>query len=104
MALSTQLSICRFLLTKLILDEVLDLTTIRQIRKALEKPPADLHRAFESSLERINSQPKAKRSLAHRLLGWVTYAKRRLKMEEILQAFAVEEDSDDIHKENLPSP
>lgn len=99
-----KLNICRFLLAKLMLDQLLDLTTVRQIRKALETQPSGLDQAFESSLKRIDSQSNAKRTLARRLMGWITYAKRRLRMEEILCAFAVEEDSDDIHNENFLNP
>lgn len=85
-------------------DQLLDFTTVRQIRKALETQPSGLDEAFESSLKRIDSHPKPKRMLARRLVGWITYAKRRLKLDEILYAFAVEEDSEVIHQESLPNP
>ncbi|KAL2007477.1 hypothetical protein VTN00DRAFT_8915 [Thermoascus crustaceus] len=93
-----------FLLAKLMVDQLLDFTTVRQIRKARETQPSGLDEAFESSLKRIDSQPKPKRMLARRLVGLITYAKRRLKLDGILYAFAVEEDGEDIHQENLPNP
>lgn len=93
-----------FLLTKLVVDELLELTTIRQMRKALESVPSKLDQAFESSLQRIDAQPKAKRQLAHRLIGWIISAERRMKMEEILHAFAVEEGTNEIDPENVANP
>lgn len=93
-----------FLLAKLMLDQLLELTTIRQIREALELQPPGLDQAFQSSLNRINAQSPAKRTLARRLLNWVIYTKRRLRVDEVVCAFAVEEESDKIHSESFLSP
>ena len=93
----------RFLLVKLILDHILELTTLRQVQNALELQPFSLHQAFEASLDRIDAQPPAKRKLARRLLSWITFAKRSLRIEEVVCAFAVEEDMAQIQSENLVS-
>jgi hypothetical protein len=91
-----------FLLARLTLDELLDLTTVSQMRKALKKDVVGLQQAFESTLQRIDGQSKARSLLARRLISWILYAKRRLKMEEILTAFAIDEEGLDY--ENMPAP
>ncbi|OQE43227.1 hypothetical protein PENCOP_c003G01261 [Penicillium coprophilum] len=93
-----------FLHTKLILDELLDLTTVRHMQKALEKESTGLNEVYKSTLERIDMQPRARRELARRFIGWVVFAKRRLKIDEVIHAFAVEEDEDCIEEDNFVSP
>ncbi|KAF7525648.1 hypothetical protein PCG10_004639 [Penicillium crustosum] len=93
-----------FLHTKLILDEILDLTTVRHMQKALEKQSTRLNQVYQSTLQRIDMQPMARRELARRFIGWVVFAKRRLKIDEVIHAFAVEEDEDYIEEDNFVSP
>ncbi|KAJ5448697.1 hypothetical protein N7445_003518 [Penicillium cf. griseofulvum] len=93
----------KFLHTKLILDEILDLTTVRQMQKALEKKSTGLDQVYQSTLQRIDMQPRAKRELARRFIGWVVFAKRRLKVDEVIHAFAVEDDEDYIEEDNFVS-
>ncbi|KAJ5823599.1 hypothetical protein N7447_005939 [Penicillium robsamsonii] len=93
-----------FLHTKLILDELLDLTTVRHMQKALEKQSTGLNQVYQSTLERIDMQPRARRELARRFIGWVVFAKRRLKIDEVIHAFAVEEDEDYIEEDNFVNP
>ncbi|KAE8319565.1 ankyrin repeat-containing domain protein [Aspergillus transmontanensis] len=89
-----------FLHVKLILDELMDLTTIRQMRKALAKESKGLEQAYTSIVQRIDIQPKAKRALARRFIGWIAFAKRRFKLNEVIHAFAVEKDEEEIHDDN----
>ncbi|KAB2576395.1 putative ankyrin repeat protein [Lasiodiplodia theobromae] len=93
-----------FLLAKLFLDQLLELSTLRKIRKTVKSLPESVKEAFQTSLERIDAQPKDRRGLAHRLIRWITHSHRRLKANEIMHAFAVEEDEmgDDIDEENCP--
>ncbi|KAI9924282.1 hypothetical protein MW887_007232 [Aspergillus wentii] len=49
-----------------------------------------------------NLQSEARSSLARRLISWILYAKRRLKMEEIRAAFALDEEG--LDHENTPAP
>ncbi|KAJ5709645.1 hypothetical protein N7493_009936 [Penicillium malachiteum] len=72
-----------FLLTQLTLDEVLALTTVGQIKKALKKEALGLQQAFELTLQRIYEQSKARSFLARRLIRWILYAKRRLSIPKI---------------------
>lgn len=92
----------RFLLSRLLLDELLDLVTIHQIRKALQRPPQGLQQALEATIQRIDAQPSARKILARRLLGWIMVAERRLKLDEVVTAFAVEE-GEELWPDNMPS-
>ncbi|KAL1641063.1 hypothetical protein SLS58_006335 [Diplodia intermedia] len=93
-----------FLLAKLFLDQLLELSTLKKIRKTVKSLPVTVSEAFQTSLERIEAQPKDKRELAHRLIRWITHSHRRLKAAEVMHAFAVDEDEDEdeIDPENCP--
>lgn len=71
------------------------------MRNALKKEPVGLQQMFESTLQRIDGQSKARSSLARRLISWILYAKRRLSIEEVLTAFAINEEGLDY--DNMPS-
>src|SRR6187549_3538341 len=70
------------------------------MRKVAETFPDSLEAAYDATLKRIDAQPKAKRALARRLLAWTTRSMRRLRIEEVIEAFAVEEDADEIAEDN----
>ncbi|KAL9109444.1 MAG: hypothetical protein Q9227_005952 [Pyrenula ochraceoflavens] len=90
-----------FLLVRLIMDQLLQLPTIKHMRKALATLPTDLDIAYESSLKRIDAQPQAMCDMAHRLIRWIIYAERPLQSEEIVHAFAIEPGDDEIDDEGL---
>ena len=71
------------------------------MRNYLHSLPTTYEQLFQSSLERIQTQPSAQHSLARRAIGWIVNAKRPLKAEELLHAFAVEDDSEDVDNENF---
>ena len=86
------------------MDHLSELTTLKEMRKALQSYPAHLDQAFESSLERINAQSKSHSSLAYRVIGWITCAERRLSMSELIHGLAIEEGINIIDDENLLAP
>ena len=86
------------------MNHLLELTTAKEMRKALQSYPAHLDQAFESSLERINSQSKSHSSLAHRVIGWIISAERKLLMSELIHGLGMEERIDFIDDENLLAP
>ena len=86
------------------MDHLLELATLKEMRKALQSYPAHLDQAFESSLERIDAQSKSHSSLAYRVMGWITSAERRLSMAELIHGLATEEGIDVIDNENLLAP
>lgn len=85
------------------MDQLLNLTTIKRMRRSLESLPIGLHEAYKSSLDRIMIQHPSRAALALRVIGWATHAERPLSIDEILHAFALEEDCDEFDEENLTS-
>ncbi|KAK1990313.1 hypothetical protein LX36DRAFT_417115 [Colletotrichum falcatum] len=92
-----------FLLARLLVDHLVDLSTVKEMRKALQVYPTHLDQAFESSLERINAQSKSHTTLAHRVMGWIVSAERQLQISELTHGLAAEEGVDTIDEENLVS-
>lgn len=64
-------------------------TDIKSLRKALGVLPEELERTYEEALERIQGQPVDESKLAMRVLSWIVYAIRPLKVGEIQHAIAV---------------
>lgn len=64
-------------------------TTLKQVRRALDKLPEELDQTYEEAMERIQKQHKDRSKLALRLLTWITYALRPLTIDEIQHALAV---------------
>ncbi|RXW25651.1 hypothetical protein EST38_g225 [Candolleomyces aberdarensis] len=92
-----------FLLARLIMDRLLELTTVKEMRRFLEHMPSTVHDGYRSSLERIFALPQSRSSLALRVIGWITHAERRLQVTEVLHAFAFEEGSAEVDEDNIPS-
>ena len=83
------------------MKHLLGLTSIKQIRQALKSMPSNLAEAYKSSFGRILEQSPSRANLAMRIIGWITFAGRRLRVEELRHALAVEEDTSEIDEENL---
>lgn len=77
------------------------MTTVGQMRKALKTLPSTLADAFKSSLERIETQSVPRRTLARRLISWITHSERLLKSAEIMYALAYEDNSDEMDEDDL---
>ncbi|KAJ2931455.1 hypothetical protein H1R20_g5590, partial [Candolleomyces eurysporus] len=92
-----------FLLARLIMDRLLELTTVKEMRRFLEHMPSTVHDGYQSSLDRILALPTSRSSLALRIIGWITHAERRLQVTEVLHAFAFEEGSAEVDEDNIPS-
>lgn len=83
------------------MKHLLGLTSIKQMRQALNSMPSNLAGAYESTLKRILEQSPSRAGLAMKAIGWITHAERRLKVEELRHALAVEEHTSKIDEENL---
>ena len=94
---------CSFLLTKILIHHLLSLATVKEMRQALRAHPTHLDEAYESSIRRIDDQSASHRKLAHRVMGWLVSAQRKLLVSELLHGLATEDDSDVIDKESLPA-
>ncbi|KAL5113799.1 hypothetical protein ACEQ8H_008335 [Pleosporales sp. CAS-2024a] len=94
-----------FLLARLYVDSISELTTIRKVKAALNslsKGEAALSDAYNGALERIESQPASHVDLAKSTLAWITFAKRPLTTAEIRCALAIEPGDEELDPENKP--
>ncbi|CAH0042647.1 unnamed protein product [Clonostachys rhizophaga] len=92
-----------FLLGQVLVNELVQLNTVKEMRRALKSSPAHLDQAFEATLKRIDSQSKSRISLAHRVLGWISCADRNLTVSELLHGLVTEDGEEEIDIENLVS-
>ncbi|KAI9711784.1 MAG: hypothetical protein M1820_001929 [Bogoriella megaspora] len=90
-----------FLLARLLVDQLTDLTTIKEMRAAVRSFPSKLEEAFQSTVTRIDSQSKSRSDLAHRAIGWITHSERRLNMVELIHGLAVTENDEEVDEENF---
>lgn len=93
-----------FLLAKLALDNLGHITTVRSVRDFLLRLPQNLRSAHQTTFERIQAAPAAKRNLALKALAWTLFVKRPLKIMELLHALALEQNDSEIGIENIDSP
>jgi hypothetical protein len=86
------------------LDSLIDKTTPRAIRRALEKLPKGsdaLDQAYQEVMKRIQGQEAGFHELAKRVLSWVTCARRPLSTLELRHALAVEVKNSEFGEDNL---
>ncbi|KAF2468410.1 uncharacterized protein BDR25DRAFT_265562, partial [Lindgomyces ingoldianus] len=94
-----------FLLAQLHLDSLIDKTTPKAIRIALQNLPKGsgaLDCAYQEAMERVESQKPGFHKLAKQVLSWITCAKRPLTTLEVQHALAVEIGASELDEENLP--
>ena len=85
---------------------ILEMPTKSQRREALVKLPIDLYDSFQGIITRIQGRPNASAELGMRILMWLHFAYRPLKLVELQHALAVrnghlEFDSDNIVSQKL---
>ncbi|KAF5323106.1 hypothetical protein D9611_009269 [Ephemerocybe angulata] len=66
--------------------------------------PSTVHDGYTSSLDRILALPPSRSAVALRTIGWIVRAERRLRISEVLHAFAYEANTNDIDDDNILSP
>src|SRR5579859_308552 len=84
----------RFLLAKVQLDEIAREKGARHIADAMQNLSQSPSAAYNKLMHRIDQMGPASRSTAFRLLSFVLYARRPLKMDEIISALDPEVDGD----------
>ena len=77
-------------------------TTKKQVKQKLKKMPSNLNDSYASSLGRVNQQPDDFRTLAYRILLWLSRARRPLSRQELSQAVAVEIGDVCLDEDNIP--
>ena len=83
------------------IQAILDQTTKSEVRKCLKTLPLKLDDNFSDILKRIKAQPPSERDLAHRVLMWISHAKRPLKIDELLHGLAVRSGEFSFDEDNL---
>ncbi|MBE3044650.1 hypothetical protein IMZ48_19235, partial [Candidatus Bathyarchaeota archaeon] len=104
----------RFLLAQLHVDSLKDKTSVTEVRTALEQLQRQrqgallgedkqdvLSLAYDQAMERIEYQMRGLRTLATRVLSWITCAKRPLTATELRHALAVKEGDRELDECNL---
>ena len=95
----------RFLAARLHLESLTSKTNRRAVKKALHELPTTLYGNYDDAMERIKQQPT--KELALRVLLWIVYAARPLRLGELQHAIAIDElEADDrsISEESLTPP
>ena len=95
----------RFLAARLHLESLTSKTNRRAVKKALHELPTTLYGNYDDAMERIKQQPTEE--LALRVLLWIVYAARPLRLEELQHAIAIDElepDDRSISEESLTPP
>ena len=83
---------------------VLEMPTRSKRREALGILPTDLHDSFQRIITRIRQCPRAGQAeLGMRVLMWLHFSYRKLKLEELQHALAVEESHTEFDVGNIPS-
>ena len=75
--------------------------TRRAVREALEDLPKGLNETYDEAMERIHSQDEDDVQLALKLLSWISYFRRPLKVRELQHTLAVEPDDKAIDQRAL---
>ena len=83
---SNELTRNRFILTRLLMDFLQRQTSCGKIKEALEDLPEGEEGFYSKSLNRIIEQGDSGPGFA--LISWILFAKRRLGIEELLDAVA----------------
>ncbi|RPA93341.1 hypothetical protein L873DRAFT_1705910, partial [Choiromyces venosus 120613-1] len=94
-----------FLLVSLIVDAILDQTTLHLRKQTFLKMTKGLglHDAYTTTLDRIQQQKGSKAKLGLETLMWISRSERLLKEQELCHALAVEVGTIDLSVENVPS-
>ncbi|KAI0885923.1 uncharacterized protein GGS22DRAFT_188212 [Annulohypoxylon maeteangense] len=93
-----------FLMARLYLDTLINKTTRRKIKNALETLPEGLDSIYEELMVRIELQnPRDHADLAIKVLGWIFYAARPLTVIEVQHALAIEQGDNYLDQDGIPS-
>ncbi|KAL1984356.1 hypothetical protein VTN96DRAFT_9217 [Rasamsonia emersonii] len=82
-----------FLLARLHMDSLRSQLTVGHIKRVLQNLPQGQQRlgeTYKKAMDRIEAQEEANRTLAKRLLSWLTYARTALSPDAVAHALAVD--------------
>ncbi|KAL8904849.1 MAG: hypothetical protein Q9207_003009 [Kuettlingeria erythrocarpa] len=90
-----------FLLARLFVQSLKYKTNVRDLRNASQSLPSTINEQYEATRSRIEEQHHDHRSLAWRILSWLSHAMSPLKMQELRHALAVNPGDSEIDTEGL---
>lgn len=93
----------RFLLAVLHVKHTLAAPTAGDMADALHELPENLAEAFKETMQRIVDQPEKQKRIALDCLRWISYARRRLKDEELSDALAMKAKKPSANPKYRPS-
>ena len=76
-------------------------TSLQNLIDAVEDLPSSIYEQYKERLERIDQQESGHRVLARRILGWLTHARRPMKVQELRHALAVRQGDKEINIQYL---
>ncbi|KAI9723916.1 MAG: hypothetical protein M1828_004035 [Chrysothrix sp. TS-e1954] len=92
-----------FLWAHLQIEDLCCQTNDKEIEQALQTLPNGLETVYARSFENIERLPFSRKRLAHKVLLWVLYAARRMSVDEVAEAVAVEIGSSALDPSNIVS-
>lgn len=95
----------RFLLARLYIESLKKKPSFAAMRRAVENirgGSGAYHHAYETIMERINSQDSDQRELAHKVLSWLVCANKLPNLTALHRALAIERGSSEFDEENRP--
>jgi ankyrin repeat protein len=93
----------RFLLVVFQTDFICNQTSVREMLEAAKKTPSDPSSIYSRTMDQINLQFQPQARLANRILTWLTFAGETLTSEELVEALAIEDQSNEMDHLNKPS-
>lgn len=83
------------------MDSLQSKSSSKAVRQTLHTLPKDLDGTYEEVLRRIEDQTDEDKQLAHKILQWISFAVRPLKLNELQEALAVEPEMQELDRDNI---
>lgn len=94
----------RFLLVLFQIEYICQQTSTREMLHASRTLPSEAASIYTQTLEQIDAQSKSQSQLARKILCWLVLAKETLKLEELLDAIAIEPSAPSLDPLSRRSP
>lgn len=92
-----------FLLARFHMDSLADCLTIREVLHALEHLPKEINNTYDQAMTRIEKLSVNRQRAVKKLLLWVSFAERPLKIAELEHAIAIARGMTEIGKDYILS-
>lgn len=90
----------RFLLARLLSDEVLDQLTKKSAKQVLSKPTTSLPMLYDDIMHRLERLPAHLASYAVATLSWLGFARESFTVNQLSEAIAIRTGSDDVNADS----